>query len=318
MQHCTKQKLEKFSMTGSTPTTPTGLKDVVGTVFNLSETLHRRNKSQPNQDTDSPGKLLSTPILDDNAQFDSNEPASGIERTNSYLTKPAKNIQIQKRPSSKALANRTPTQRGTTPKTPRSSLFNQELHEMDEDATSPHLLNDHILTLEQLSTKYNKSGINVNDPEHSTGMSIHEADVLLQLHGANIHIPKEKSFLSKLCCLTTEKDRNGELPVSATVIREGVTKQILTREIVPGDICIVRAGQIVPADSRVIHAVDFHIESLLTNHEEIMLHEKPCFDGGLMDSHNICLGGTAVTKGTAVVIVIRTGRDLHIFSRLRY
>ncbi len=55
------------------------------------------------------------------------------------------------------------------------------------------------------------------------------------------------------------------ITTTATVLRDGVKKECKLSEIVPGDVIFLSAGDMVPADSRLVTAKDFHVnESALT------------------------------------------------------
>ncbi|MEM3941958.1 MAG: cation-transporting P-type ATPase [Candidatus Bathyarchaeia archaeon] len=57
---------------------------------------------------------------------------------------------------------------------------------------------------------------------------------------------------------------------TATVLRDGVKKEVRLAEIVPGDIIFLSAGDIVPADARVISAKDLFVnQSALTGDNEV-------------------------------------------------
>ena len=88
--------------------------------------------------------------------------------------------------------------------------------------------------------------------------------------------------------------------VTATVIREGKRKEVKVRELVPGDIIVLSAGDIVPADCRVISAKDFFVdESSLTG--ESYPVEKDA------SKNNFLMMGSSVMSGDAIAIVIATG-----------
>jgi P-type Mg2+ transporter len=88
--------------------------------------------------------------------------------------------------------------------------------------------------------------------------------------------------------------------VTATVIREGKRKEVKVKELVPGDIIVLSAGDIVPADCRVISAKDFFIdESSLTG--ESYPVEKDA------SKNNFLMMGSSVMSGDAIAIVISTG-----------
>ncbi len=95
------------------------------------------------------------------------------------------------------------------------------------------------------------------------------------------------------------------------VLRDGVESEVRISEVVPGDVVLLQAGSIVPADLRLIHAKDFFVnESALTG--ESMPIEKAATNGGspaasALELPNACFFGTSVTSGTARGLVINTG-----------
>lgn len=95
------------------------------------------------------------------------------------------------------------------------------------------------------------------------------------------------------------------------VLRDGGEVEIKMAEIVPGDIVILQAGSIVPADVRLIAAKDFFVsESALTG--EAMPVEKTSQSPlqpprAALELTNACFLGTSVTSGTARGVVINTG-----------
>jgi Mg2+-importing ATPase len=92
---------------------------------------------------------------------------------------------------------------------------------------------------------------------------------------------------------------------TATVMRDGVRKEILRAEVVPGDIVLLSAGDLVPADGRLLAAKNLHVqESALTG--ESMPVEKEWKDGDLTSATKVLLG-TSVVSGTATVQVSATG-----------
>ena len=95
------------------------------------------------------------------------------------------------------------------------------------------------------------------------------------------------------------------------VLREGMESEIRISDVVPGDVVLLQAGSIVPADLRLIAAKDFFVsESALTG--ESMPVEKTVASSGspessALDLSNACFFGTSVTSGTARGLVINTG-----------
>jgi P-type Mg2+ transporter len=98
----------------------------------------------------------------------------------------------------------------------------------------------------------------------------------------------------------------------ALVLRDGKETEVRVSEIVPGDVVILHAGSIVPADLRLITAKDFFVsQSALTG--ESMAVEKTANGDRWMDRTtalelpNACFLGTNVTSGTARGVVVNTG-----------
>lgn len=92
---------------------------------------------------------------------------------------------------------------------------------------------------------------------------------------------------------------------TATVLRDGTVSQVLRTSVVPGDVVCLRAGDLVPADARLLEANDLHVQqSALTG--ESMPVEKACEPGDPTDASMVLLG-SSVVSGTATALVIATG-----------
>lgn len=98
---------------------------------------------------------------------------------------------------------------------------------------------------------------------------------------------------------------------TATVIRHGRSKEINIRDVVPGDIVDLFAGDMIPADLRIISCKDLSInQSSLTGEsfptEKIAgpIHGKA---RSTSDLQNIAFMGTSVISGTGLAVVIKTG-----------
>jgi Ca2+-transporting ATPase len=96
----------------------------------------------------------------------------------------------------------------------------------------------------------------------------------------------------------------------STVIREGEELEISSSEIVPGDIVLLRAGEKVPADSRVIFERNLHVdESLLTGESVPLKKDVVCLveEPHYYEESNKVFAGSFVTQGRARVLVEKTG-----------
>ncbi len=102
-----------------------------------------------------------------------------------------------------------------------------------------------------------------------------------------------------------------KVTTTATLLRDNFKQEIKFPEIVPGDIIFLSAGDIAPADSRVISAKDLFVnQSSLTG--ESFPVEKTAGAikgkaGGIVDWSNYCFMGTSVVSGSATAMVVKTG-----------
>jgi Mg2+-importing ATPase len=104
-----------------------------------------------------------------------------------------------------------------------------------------------------------------------------------------------------------------QVTIMTIVIRNGKEIEIATVDVVPGDVLSLSAGNLVPADARVIQADDCFVnqsaltgESIPVEKQSIALSEKEL---SLSDMTNILFLGTSVVTGTVKAAVLKTGKD---------
>ncbi len=94
------------------------------------------------------------------------------------------------------------------------------------------------------------------------------------------------------------------------VIREGVEKEINTADIVPGDIIVLREGDRIPADGRILEAYELEIdESSLTGESIPVEKSVEIVDkkGTSESKENMAYMGTSVVKGKGLMVATSTG-----------
>jgi Ca2+-transporting ATPase len=104
----------------------------------------------------------------------------------------------------------------------------------------------------------------------------------------------------------------------ARVIREGKETQIPAREIVPGDILLIEAGDRIPADGRLLEVVNLSIdESVLTGESNPVNKTTETLppDSSIADRKNMVFTGTSVLNGRGKAIVTSIGIDTQ-FGRI--
>ena len=101
---------------------------------------------------------------------------------------------------------------------------------------------------------------------------------------------------------------------TATVLRDGTKQDIEVAELVPGDVVALTAGDVVPADARVIGSKDFFVDQSALTGESFPVEKmaEPAAVAGVGDTgkwNNYLFMGTSVTNGTATAVVFKTGAE---------
>lgn len=101
----------------------------------------------------------------------------------------------------------------------------------------------------------------------------------------------------------------------AVVLSEGVKKSIPATEIVQGDIVSLTAGDVVPADIRLVETYGLMIEeaALTGESDAVEKMSEPLVDElGAGDQLNMAFSGTLVQAGSALGVVVETGNTTEI------
>lgn len=96
------------------------------------------------------------------------------------------------------------------------------------------------------------------------------------------------------------------------VVRNGEKTRLLSHEIVPGDIVQMYSGDKIPADMRLLHTKDLKIDESLLTGESLSIQKHAEIipsDSMLTEQKNMAFGGTLVTNGYGIGIVVMTGND---------
>ena len=100
---------------------------------------------------------------------------------------------------------------------------------------------------------------------------------------------------------------------TATVLRDGEECEVPARQVVPGDVVLLRAGDRVPADARIVESVNLQIEEAALTGESVPVekHADALEDSSLAlgDRRNMVFAGTAATYGRGRAVVTSTGMD---------
>ena len=106
-----------------------------------------------------------------------------------------------------------------------------------------------------------------------------------------------------------EELRN-QVALSATVLRDGKWIELPRRQLVPGDLVRLSAGDLVPADARLLECQDLHVQQAALTGESMPTEKYVCdtaSEPADPSSLNLVFLGTSVISGTAVAEVLATG-----------
>jgi len=101
------------------------------------------------------------------------------------------------------------------------------------------------------------------------------------------------------------------ISVTATVVRNGQPRELPLSQLVPGDVVQLAAGDMIPADLRLVSCKDlFVIQSSLTG-ESLPVEKFDTKENGnsksLLELKNVCFLGTSVESGAATGVIVETG-----------
>lgn len=115
---------------------------------------------------------------------------------------------------------------------------------------------------------------------------------------------------------TAAERLRAQVSLTARVMRDGRPTSVPTSEIVPGDVVLLSAGDLVPADARLIEAQHLYVNQALLTGESFPIEKgivesaEPSRDGGAPD--DAVFMGSSVVSGTAKALVAATGSKAEI------
>ncbi|KAK5173731.1 P-type ATPase [Saxophila tyrrhenica] len=134
-----------------------------------------------------------------------------------------------------------------------------------------------------------------------------EGGVIAGVIGINITVGFVQEFQAEK---TMDSLRSLSSP-TATAVRNGETISVPTKEIVPGDMVELKTGDTIPADVRLVEAVNFESDEALLTGESLPVRKETetTFDAdtGPGDRLNVAYSSATVTKGRASGVVFATG-----------
>ena len=108
------------------------------------------------------------------------------------------------------------------------------------------------------------------------------------------------------------EELRAKVQVHTQVLRDGVPRSVPLTEVVPGDVALLSAGSVVPADSLLLEATDFFVnEAVLTGESFPVQKRQAQLDVAvpLARRYNCVHLGTSVRSGSARCLVVATGEN---------
>jgi Mg2+-importing ATPase len=101
-----------------------------------------------------------------------------------------------------------------------------------------------------------------------------------------------------------------KVATTATVLRDSAVREIKLSEVVPGDVVNLSAGDIIPADARLMSAKDFFVDQSALTGESFPIEKAPTqltAQPACNEWNNYLFMGTSVVSGSATAVVVKTG-----------
>jgi Mg2+-importing ATPase len=106
--------------------------------------------------------------------------------------------------------------------------------------------------------------------------------------------------------------------VTATVVRDATARELPLKDLVPGDIVKLGAGDMTPGDVRLLSAKDLFVNQGSLTGESLPVEKStepaPSEAAQPTDFKNVCFLGTSVESGTATAVVVTTGANTYFGS----
>jgi Mg2+-importing ATPase len=118
------------------------------------------------------------------------------------------------------------------------------------------------------------------------------------------------SFTQEYSANTAAEKLRAQVTIKATVLRDGQPQSIPAEEVAPGDVVLLSAGSLAPADGVVLEARDFFVNQAVLTGETFPVEKKAdpvAVQASLAERTNCVFMGTNVSSGSAHALIVQTG-----------
>jgi Mg2+-importing ATPase len=120
------------------------------------------------------------------------------------------------------------------------------------------------------------------------------------------------SFAQEYSANTAAEKLRAQVQTKTTVVRAGQERQVPAEEVVPGDVVLLSAGSLVPADGIVLESRDLFVNQAVLTGETFPVEKKGepvTATAGLAERTNCVFMGTNVRSGSGRILVVQTGSE---------
>ncbi len=118
-------------------------------------------------------------------------------------------------------------------------------------------------------------------------------------------------FIQEYVASSAIEKLRSQVTINSVVLRGGHAQTMESTQVVPGDIVLLSAGSLIPADGVVLEAKDFFVNQAVLTGETFPVEKKHgvvAADASLAERSNSVFMGTSVRSGTARLLVVKTGK----------
>ncbi len=118
-------------------------------------------------------------------------------------------------------------------------------------------------------------------------------------------------FVQEYTATNAVEKLRSQVTIKSSLLRGDQPQMLPSEQVVPGDVVVLSAGSLIPADGIVLEANDFFVNQAVLTGETFPVEKQPAIvpeNASLTQQTNCVFMGTNVSSGTAQVLVVQTGK----------
>ncbi len=118
-------------------------------------------------------------------------------------------------------------------------------------------------------------------------------------------------FVQEYSASNAVEKLRSQVTIKSILLRGGQKQTLPSEQVVPGDVVLLSAGSLIPADGIVLEANDFFINQAVLTGETFPVEKKPATvptNASLTERTNCVFMGTSASSGTAQALIVQTGK----------